>query len=80
MCESLVRSRCGRVNCITRWQARLIGFVESPFPSSEASKDEDDDGDSDGDVDEDEASSSFGDDEMTASQWLPFVIGDKNRE
>ena len=59
-----------RVNCIARWQARLVGFLESPSPYPEASKDKDDDGDSDGDADEDEASSSFDDDEMIAFQWL----------
>ena len=56
------------VGCIARRQARLGGFVESPSPSPEAFEDEDNGGDSDGgDVDEDEASSSFGDEEMTAS-------------
>ena len=56
------------VGCIARRQARLGGFVESPSPSLEAFEDEDNGGDSDGgDADEDEASSSFGDEEMTAS-------------
>ena len=56
------------VGCIARRQARLDGFVESPSPSPEAFEDEDNGGDSDGgDADEDEASSSFGDEEMTAS-------------
>ena len=56
------------VGCIARQQARLGGFVESPSPSPEAFEDEDNGGDSDGgDADEDEASSSFGDEEMTAS-------------
>ena len=60
-----------RVSRIARWQARLGGFVESPYPSPEASKDEDDAGDSDsGDADEDEPSSSSSDEELTASQWL----------
>ena len=56
------------VGCIARRQACLGGFVESPSPSPEAFEDEDNGGDSDGgDADEDEASSSFGDEEMTAS-------------
>ena len=59
-----VNSRIGR---ITRWQARLGGFVASPSPSPEVSEDEDDDGDSnDDDDDKDEDASSSGDDEMTA--------------
>ena len=62
-----------RVGHIAWWQARLGGFVASPFPFPEASEDEDDDGDSDDDEDEDDSSS--GDDEMIA--WvtcpLPFV-------
>ena len=53
------------VGRIARWQAHLGGFVESPFPSLEASKDEDDDGDSDDD-DEDEDANFSGDDKMTA--------------
>ena len=53
-----------RVGHITRQQACLGGFVESPSPSPEASKDEDDDGDSDDDEDED--ASSFDDNMMTA--------------
>ena len=52
------------VGCIARRQARLGGFVASPFPFPEASEDEDDDGDSDDDEDEDDSSS--GDDEMIA--------------
>ena len=55
---------------IARWQAHLDGFVESSFPSLEASEDEDNDGDSDDDADEDDAFSSFGDNGMTAFQWL----------
>ena len=47
------------VDRIARRQAHLGGFVESPFPSLEASKDDDDD-------DEDEDASSSSDDEMTA--------------
>jgi len=57
------------VGRIARRQARLCGFVESPFPSLEVSEDEDDGGDSDsGDANEDEATSSSGDEEMTNSQ------------
>ena len=57
------------IGCITRRQAGLGGFVESPSSSPEASKDEKDDGDSDGgDADEDKDASSFSDDEMTTSQ------------
>ena len=60
------------VGRITRWQACLGGFVESPSPSPKASEDEDDDGDSNNDAnattDEDDSSSS--DNEMIASQWL----------
>ena len=54
-----------RVGHITRQQACLRGFIESPSPSLEASEDKDDDGDSSSDADED--ASSFGDDEMIAS-------------
>ena len=57
-----VNTRVGR---ITRQQACLRGFIESPSPSLEASEDKDDDGDSGSDADED--ASSFGDDEMIAS-------------
>ena len=43
-----------RVSCIARWQARLGGFVESPSPRPEASKDDDgsenDDDNEDGDT------------------------------
>ena len=58
------------VSRIARRQARLGGFVVSPSPSLEASKDEDDDGDfgSDADATADEDASSSKDDEMTASQ------------
>ena len=60
---------------IARWQARLGGFVASPSPSLEASEDEDAaDGDDD---DKDEDANSSSDEEMTASQYLPFVISDK---
>ena len=53
------------VSRITRREARLGGFVESPSP--EASEDEDNDGDFDGDDDdEDEDASSYADEEMTA--------------
>ena len=58
-----------RVNRITRWQARLGGFVESPSPSLEATEDKVDDGDFDDndDVDDkDEDASSPSDDERTA--------------
>ena len=58
-----------RVSRITRRQAHLGGFVESPSPSPEASKDEDNDSNSDNDDDEDEDkdedASSFNDDMMT---------------
>ena len=57
-----------RVDRIAQLQARLGGFVESFFPSLEASEDEDNDGDSDDDADEDDAFSSFGDNGMTAFQ------------
>ena len=59
-----------RVSRITRRQAHLGGFVESPSPSPEASVDEDNNGDSDNDANAttDEDASSSGDDEMTASQ------------
>ena len=55
---------------IARRQARLGGFVESPFPSPKASEDEDSVGDFDSDADAtaDEDASSSKDDEMTASQ------------
>ena len=49
------------VGYITRWQARLGGFVESPSPSLKASiGDNDDDHD-----DEDGDASSLSDDEMS---------------
>ena len=57
------------VSRITRWQARLGGFVESPSPSLEAFEDKVDDGDFDDndDVDDkDEDASSPSDDERTA--------------
>ena len=55
------------VGCTTRQQARLGGFVVSPFPSRKAFEDSDDDGDlDDDDNDEDEDDSSSGDNEMTA--------------
>ena len=55
------------VNRIAGQQARLGGFVASPFPSSEASEDEDGDGDfDDDDDDEDEDASSSEDDTMIA--------------
>ena len=54
------------VGHIARWQARLGGFVASPFPSLEASEDEDDD-DGFGDDDDDEDASSSSDEEMTTS-------------
>ena len=53
------------VDHIARQQARLGGFIESPFPSLEAFKDKHDDGDSNDDGDEDKDASSSGDDEMT---------------
>ena len=58
-----------RVSRIARRQARMGGFTTSPFPSLSlhASKDEDND-DGSGDDDEDENASSFGDEEMIASQ------------
>ena len=54
------------VSRITRQQSRMGGFTmsPSPSPSPQASEDEDDD-DGSGD---DEDASSFGDEEMTASQ------------
>ena len=68
--------------CVSRieWrQARLGGFVASPSPSLEASKDKDDDGDFAGDDDDkDEDASSSSDEEMTTSQWLTFF--DKKEE
>ena len=65
-----------RVNCITRRQAHLGGFLESPSPSLEASEDKDNDGYSDDDdEDENEDASLPSGDEMTT--WftypLPFV-------
>ena len=56
-----------RVGCISRRQARLGGLVESPSPSPKASEDEVNGGASSGTSDGDECSSSFSDDEMTAS-------------
>ena len=52
-----------RVGCIARRQTHLCGFVAPPSPSLEASEDEDDDDD-----DEGEDASSFGEEEMIASQ------------
>ena len=42
------------VSHIARWQARLVGFVKSPFPSLEAFENQDDDGDSDDDDDDED--------------------------
>ena len=56
------------VGSIAQWQARLGGFIESPTPSLETSKDEDDDG---GD-DEDDGANSSSDDEMTA--WVTYPL------
>ena len=53
-----------RVSRIARRQARLGGFVESPFPPPEASEDDDDSGDNDDNEDGDDSSSSI--DEMSA--------------
>ena len=53
-----------RVGHIDRRQARLGGFVESPFPSPEASEDNDDDFE-DGNDDEDGDASSPSDNEMS---------------
>ena len=50
------------VSPISRWQAYLGGFVESPSPSLEASEDDDDDSDND---DEDGDASSPSDDKMS---------------
>ena len=56
-----------RVSRITRWQARLGGFVKSHSPSLEASANEDNNGDSDDDDDdENEDTISSSDDTMTA--------------
>ena len=58
-----------RVGHIAQRQARLGGFITSPIPSLEASKDEDtDDGFDDDDAEEDEGASTSSDEEMTASQ------------
>ena len=51
-------------NRIAGWQARLGGFVASPFPSSEASEDEDGDGDFDDDDDDEDEDASSSDDNM----------------
>ena len=63
-----------RVCRIARWQAHMGGFTASPSPSPspQALEEEDDDdgSDDDDDDDEDEDASSFGDEEMTAFQWL----------
>ena len=56
-----VNTRVGR---IARWQARLGGFVTSPFPSLKASENDDDDFE-DNDDDEDEDASSPNHDEMS---------------
>ena len=54
------------VNCIAKRQARLGGFMASPFPSPAAFEDDDDDSDSDDDDDdEDENASSPNDNEMS---------------
>ena len=53
-----------RVSRITKQQAHLGGFVESPSPSPKASEDDDDDSD-DGDNDEDGDASSPSDDKMS---------------
>ena len=53
-----------RVGHIARWQAHLGGFVDSPYPSPEASEDDDDDS-NDNDDTEDGDASSPSDDEMS---------------
>ena len=73
--DNLSDELCQVTTCVSRiakWQAHLSGFVASPTPSLEVSEEKDiDNGDSNGgDADEDEASSSSGDKEMIASQWL----------
>ena len=65
-----VNTRVGR---ITRWQACLGGFVESPSPSPKASEDEDNNGDSNNDDDDgDDDASSPSDDKMTA--WVTYPL------
>ena len=65
-----VNTRVGRL----AWrQTCLDGFIESPSPSLEASKDEEDDNDSyEDDDDEDKDASSLGDDTMTA--WITYTL------
>ena len=59
----------GEHPCWSYKKAVLGGFTTSPSPSPQASEDEDDDdGFGDDDDDKDEDASSFGDEEMTASQ------------
>ena len=66
LCDELCQVNTS-VNRIAGQQARLGGFVASPFPSLEASEDEDGDGDfDDDDDDEDEDASSSEDDMMIA--------------
>ena len=70
-----VNTHVGR---IAKQQARLGGFVESPFPppeASEASKDDDDSDDDDDSKDGDASSSS-----SIYLTLLPFVTHDKNGE
>ena len=60
-----------RVSCIAWRQAIIGGFTASSSPFPQASEDEsDDDGFGGDDADEDDGASSFGDKEMTATQWL----------
>ena len=56
-----------RVGRIAWRQARLGGFIESSFPSPEASEDDDDD-----DEDENEDASSPSNDEMIA--WFTYPL------
>ena len=66
--DTLSDELCQVNTCVDRiagWQAHLGGFIESPSPSLEASKDEDNDGDSNDDGDEDNSVSSPSDDKMS---------------
>ena len=56
------------VGRIARWQVHLGGFIASPTPFPETSKDENDDGDVDATNAEEADASSSNDDEM--STWV----------
>ena len=70
-----------RVNRIARRQARLGGFVESPFPPPEASETSEDDDDSDDNDDDEDRDASFSStNEMSTRHSYPLSLVTKRGE